>query len=58
VSKVSNVQITSASGDKINIIGKANVNFEIGNMWKFSYDVYVASNFYYQCIIGFIRYSV
>lgn len=52
VSKVSNVQITSASGDKINIIGKANVNFEIGNMCKFSYDVYVASNFYYQCIIG------
>ncbi|VDI47319.1 Hypothetical predicted protein [Mytilus galloprovincialis] len=52
VSEVNNVCITSASGDKIEIIGKANVEFKIGNKCNFVYSVYVASNFSYQCIIG------
>lgn len=52
VSKVSNVSITSPSGDEINIIGKVDVNFNIGNNYEFVYNVYVATHFSYQCIIG------
>lgn len=50
--KVSNINITSASGDKIEIIGKTKVKFNIGYKCEFEYNVYVASNFHYQCILG------
>ena len=49
---VKNVNITSASRDKIQIKGKLSVPFQIGKKCKCVYSVYVASNFPHQCIIG------
>lgn len=46
------VSITSATGNRVDIIGKCNLRVRIGEKTDIVYNAFVARNFPYKCILG------
>jgi predicted aspartyl protease len=52
MSPVGAVTVSSATGDSVKIIGKCNLNFEIGSGMRSKFNVYVAKCFLCKCTLG------